>query len=75
MFNRCICSKGRYLVGNQCKLLKDCDLGYMRLYNNRCIKKCPDNQIRIGNEYKICPRGSKKIEIYNTYIKFIKKNL
>ena len=49
MFNRCRCPQGRYLEGNECKLSKVCSPGYVRLYNNTCIKKCPDNQIDEGN--------------------------
>jgi len=70
-FNRCICSGGRYLDGNQCKLLNTCAQGYVKLYNNTCIKKCPDNQIRVGNECKICPIGAEKNEIHNKCIRVI----
>ena len=54
MFNRCRFPKGRYLEGNECKLEKVCSQGYVRLYNNTCIKKCPDNQIRVGNKCQEC---------------------
>ena len=40
MFNMCRCPKGRYLEGNECKFYKVCSPGYVRLYNNTCIKKC-----------------------------------
>ena len=43
MFNRCRCPVGRYLEGNECKLFKVCSSGYVRIYNNTCIKKDPDN--------------------------------
>ena len=65
MFNRCRCPKGRYLEGNICKLDKVCAPGYVKLYNNTCIKKCPDNQIRVGNICKDCPLGYIKIEKTN----------
>ena len=54
MFNRCRCPNDMYLDGNICKLLKACSPGYIRLYNNTCIKKCPDNQIRVGNKCQNC---------------------
>ena len=65
MFNRCRCPQGRYLEGNVCKLNKDCPPGYVKLLNNTCIKKCPDNQIRVGNECIQCSPLSTKIENRN----------
>ena len=65
MFNRCICPRGRYLDGNECKLNKVCSPGYVRLYNNTCIKKCPDNQVRVGNACKNCLSFESKNELYN----------
>ena len=70
---RCKCSKGKTLLGNECKLLKVCSEGYIRLYNNTCIKKCPNNQIRVGNECIKCPTLSIKIEDRNECKSFIKK--
>ena len=52
MGNRCKCPNGRYLRGNVCELYKVCSPGYVRIYNNTCIKKCPENQIRVGNTCK-----------------------
>ena len=73
MFNRCNCPLGKYLVGNVCKLKKVCSQGYVRLYNNTCIKKCPDNQIRVGNACKNCSKGYYKDEEQNKcIIKIIK---
>ena len=69
MFNRCRCPVGRFLEGNECKLYKVCSQGYVRIYNNTCIKKCPDNQIRVGNTCKDCSSSSTKNEFYNTCIK------
>ena len=69
MFNRCRCSVGRYLEGNECKLYKVCSSDYVRIYNNTCIKKCPDNQIRVGNTCKNCSSLSTKNEFYNTCMK------
>ena len=57
-----------YLDGNICKLLKVCLPGYVRLYNNTCIEKCPDNEIRVGNECKKCTRRQRKNEKYNKWI-------
>ena len=65
MFNRCRCPVGRYLEGNECKLYKVCSSGYVRIYNNTCIKKCPDNQIRVGNTCKNCSSLERKNEFYN----------
>ena len=63
--NKCTCPIGRYLEGNVCKLLKPCATGYVRIYNNKCIKKCPDNQIRVGNKCENCTLGYYKSELYN----------
>jgi hypothetical protein len=65
MSGRCKCPKGKFLKGNECILLKVCSEGYIRLYNNTCIKKCPKNQIRVGNECRKCPPLSIKIESRN----------
>ena len=65
MFNRCRCPKGSYLEGNVCKLYKVCDPGYVRIYNNTCIKKCPKRQIRLGNTCKNCSEGFYKNELLN----------
>jgi len=65
MFNRCRCPQGRYLEGNECQLYKVCSPGYVRIYNNTCIKKCPDNQIRVGNTCKNCLFGYNKNFIMN----------
>ena len=65
MFNKCRCPQGRYLEGNECKLEKVCSSGYVRIYNNTCIKKCPYNQIREGNTCKKCPGYTRKSEFYN----------
>ena len=62
---RCKCPKGKTLKGNECKLLKVCSEGYIRLYNNTCIKKCPSKQIRVGNKCVKCPSFSIKIENRN----------
>ena len=66
LFNQCKCPQGRYLEGNECKLAKVCSPGYVRLYNNTCIKKCPYNQIREGNTCKECPPRTRKNEKTNT---------
>ena len=63
--SRCKCPNGKILLGNECKLLKVCSEGYIRLYNNTCIKKCPMNQIRVGKECKQCPSSTKKVESRN----------
>ena len=68
MLNRCKCPQGRYLEGNECKLSKVCSPGYVRLYNNTCIKKCPNNEIRIGNACKRCSSITRKDELSNTCI-------
>ena len=68
MFGRCICTQEKYLVGNECKKKKVCSEGYIRLYNNTCIKKCPQNQIRVGNECKRCSHYERKIESRNICI-------
>ena len=60
VFNRCKCPQGKYLEGNECKLRKACSPGYIRDYNNKCIKECPGNQIREGNICKKCPFLTKK---------------
>ena len=73
MSGRCKCPKGKTLLGNECKLLKVCPEGYIRLYNNTCIKKCPNKQIRVGNECIKCPTLSIKIEDRNICKSFIKK--
>jgi hypothetical protein len=65
ILGKCICKKGTKLVGNECKLLKACSKGYIRLYNNTCIKKCPENQIRVRNECQKCPLFNIKIENRN----------
>jgi len=65
ILNRCKCPKGGYLEGNVCKIYKVCSPGYVRLNNNTCIKKCPDNQIRVGNICKECPGGYVKSETSN----------
>ena len=70
---RCKCPKGKTLKGNECNLLKVCSEGYIRLYNNTCIKKCPSKQIRVGNECIKCPTLSIKIEKLNVCESFIKK--
>ena len=59
LFNRCKCPQGRYLVGNECQEYKVRSPGYVRIYNNTCIKKCPSNQIRVGNTCKNCTSGYK----------------
>ena len=69
MFNRCRCPQGRYLEGNECQLYKVCSSGYVRIYNNTCIKKCPDNQIRVGNTCKNCSSGYYKSENLNKCIR------
>ena len=75
MFNRCRCPNDMYLDGNICKLLKACSPGYIRLYNNTCIKKCPDNQIRVGNKCQNCTWSQRKIETYNKCIEVKKKRI
>ena len=65
MFNKCRCPQGRYLEGNICKLYEVCAPGYVRIYNNTCIKKCPKNQIRKGNTCKNCSEGFYKNEFLN----------
>ena len=65
MFNRYRCPNNMYLDGNICKLLKVCSPGYVRLYNNTYIEKCPDNEIRVGNECKKYTRRQRKKEKYN----------
>jgi len=65
MFNRCRCPQGRYLEGDECKLYKACSPGYIRIYNNTCIKKCPDQQIRVGDTCKKCLSVEYKNEFYN----------
>ena len=70
---KCKCPKGKTLKGNECKLLKVCSEGYIRLYNNTCIKKCPSNQIRVGNICLKCPPLSIKIENLNECKIFLKK--
>jgi len=65
-FNRCSCPEGKTLEGNECKLNKVCSPGYVRLYNNTCIKKCPNGQIRVGNKCKKCPPGTWKVELSNS---------
>ena len=65
MFNRCRCPTGRYLEGNECKLYKVCSQGYVRIYNNTCIKKCPAKQIRVGNTCKNCSSYEVKNEFHN----------
>ena len=62
LFNKCRCPRGRFLEGNECKLFKACSPGYVRIFNNTCIKKCSDNQIREGNICKKCPIGTRKSE-------------
>ena len=52
--NRCRCPRGKYLEGNQCKLLKVCPQGYERSFNNKCLKKCGNNQVRVGNRCQNC---------------------
>ena len=42
---------------------------YVRLYNNTCIKKCPDNQIRVGNKCQECLPRYYKNEEYNKCIR------
>jgi len=69
-FNRCICPKGRYLEGNECKI-KVCPPGYIKTYKNQCIKKCPDNQIRVGNTCQDCPSGYYKEEYLNECRRYI----
>jgi hypothetical protein len=73
MSGRCKCPKGKFLKGNECILLKVCSEGYIRLYNNTCIKKCPSKQIRVGNECIKCPSLSIKIENLNVCELLIKK--
>ena len=70
MFNRCKCPKGRYLEGNECKLYRVCSTGYVRLYNNTCIKECPSKHIREGNICKKCPSGTRKNKLHNTCIPY-----
>jgi len=65
IFNKCTCPVGRYLEGNVCKLYKACSPGYVRIYNNTCIKKCPTNQIRKGNTCQNCSKGFYKNEALN----------
>ena len=64
-FNRCICPKGRYLEGHECKI-KVCPQGYIKTFKNQCIKKCPVNQIRVGNRCQNCSSGYYKNEYLNT---------
>ena len=45
--------------------MKVCSEGYIKLFNNTCIKKCPENQIRVENECIQCSPLSKKIENRN----------
>jgi len=67
ILNRCRCPQGRFLEGNECKLNKvACSPGYVRIYNNTCIKKCPGNQIRKGDTCINCRRFEKKNEFYNS---------
>jgi len=68
ILNRCICPKGRHLDGNECKY-KVCSPGYIRIFNDQCIKKCPDNQIRVGNKCQNCSSGYYKNEYYNECLK------
>ena len=60
-FNKCRCPKGKYLEGNECKLQNVCPPGYLVSFGNKCIKKCRDNQIRVGNRCKECPLGARKV--------------
>jgi len=43
--------------------------GYVILHNNKCIKKCPDNQIRVGDTCQNCPPFTMKNEFYNDCIR------
>ena len=70
---KCNCPKGKILRENKCEILKVCSEGYIRLYNNTCIKRCPSKQIRVGNNCVKCPPLSIKIENLNACKIFFKK--
>ena len=62
---KCQCPKGKFLELNECTAKKLCPQGYIKLYNNTCIKKCPNNQIRVGNKCQNCTGLTRKIESRN----------
>ena len=64
-FGKCQYPKGNSIKGSYYKAKKVCSEGYIRLSNNTCIKKCPLNQIRVGNECKPCRPYERKIENSN----------
>jgi len=65
MFKSCRCPEGSFLFENKCVSHKGCSPGYIKIYNNTCIKKCPDNQIRVGNICKSCSYREYKDEFQN----------
>jgi len=64
-FGRCQYPKRNSIEGTYYKAEKVCSEGYIKLRNNTCIKKCPQNQIRVGNKCKPCPPNKRKIENSN----------
>jgi len=67
IFKRCRCPKGSFLRDNKCILYKAdvCSPGYVKIYNNTCIKKCPKNQIRVGDTCRDCGFTRSKNEYFN----------